>query len=232
MEDDAELIERFLRGDRSAGSRLVARHSNALFGWLRWKAGSREDAEDLTQIVWQRAFAALPRLEDRERFRAWLFTILRREFLHWLRDKRPAYSLDALPEDAGSTLDGLAIAKAGNALDATSDRLALQNALALLSEDHRDTFMLRYFSQFSAPEVASILNIPVGTVESRCHFARERLKSLLQAGLQTHLQQADDVQNNGRRGAQAEHCPAGASVSKPAGNKKPGRGLKTKGFFE
>ena len=104
MEDDVELIERFLRGDRSAGSRLVARHSHALFGWLRWKTGSQEDAEDLTQIVWQRAFAALPSLEERSRFRAWLFTILRREFLHWLREKPASLSLDALQEGAGDAL--------------------------------------------------------------------------------------------------------------------------------
>ena len=118
--------------------------------------------------------------------------------------------------------DGLAIETAGNTLDAISDRIALQNALAQLSEDHRDTFMLRYMSQFSAPEVALILDIPVGTVESRCHFARERLKTILQTLLQTDFPHADAVHNNGRQGAQAEHCPAGASVPKPHAGKKPG----------
>jgi RNA polymerase sigma-70 factor (ECF subfamily) len=230
VDDDAELIERFLRGDRSAGSLLVARHSNALFAWLRWKTGCHEDAEDLAQIVWGRAFAALPRLEERARFRAWLFTIMRREFLHWLREKRPLCSLDALQEGAGDALDGgrLAIEKSGDALDAVSDRIALQNALAQLSEEHRDTFMLRYMSQFSAPEVASILDIPVGTVESRCHFARERLKTILKTLLQTSLQQAGDVQNNGRRGAQTEHRPINAPSPRSNEGKKPG----LRGYFK
>ncbi len=59
------------------------------------------------------------------------------------------------------------------------DRIALQNALAQLSEEHRDTFMLRYLSQFTAPEVAQILEVPVGTVELRCYFARQKLRELM-----------------------------------------------------
>ena len=96
VNEDAELIERYLGGEKYAASLLVARHSNALFCWLRWKTGSREDAEDLTQLVWVRAFPALPRLEDRRAVRAWLFAIMRREFAHWLRDHKTHCSLEAL----------------------------------------------------------------------------------------------------------------------------------------
>ena len=173
MEDDAELIERYLNGDRMAGSLLVARHSPALFGWLHWKTGCREDAEDLTQTVWTQAFPALPRLHDRAAFRAWLFTLCRHAFAHWLRERRCTRSLDAPDtnmEDL-ATMDGV--------LQAVEDRVALQNALMQLSEEHRDTFLLKYVSQFSAPEIAQILDIPVGTVESRCHFARARLRQWL-----------------------------------------------------
>ena len=175
--NDAELIERYLGGDKGAGSRLVARHSNALFCWLRWKTGRREDAEDLTQGVWCRAFASLDGLQDKTALRAWLFVIMRREFAHWLRDHRAEVSVESL----GETLDALALEPVCNALNAVEDRLALETALAQLSEEHRDTFMLRYLSQFSTQEVALILDIPAGTVESRCHFARERLRQWLKA---------------------------------------------------
>lgn len=172
MNEDAELIERYLGGEKHAASLLVARHSSALFCWLKWKTGSREDAEDLTQLVWVRAFPALPRLEDRSAARAWLFAIMRREFAHWLRDHKTGCSLEAL----GETNDGLAIGVPLDTMSAVEDRIALQIALAQLSEEHRDTFMLRYLSQFTAPEVAQILEVPVGTVESRCHFARQKLR--------------------------------------------------------
>ena len=175
MNEDAELIERYLGGEKYAASLLVARHSNALFCWLRWKTGSREDAEDLTQLVWVRAFPALPRLEDRCAVRAWLFAIMRREFAHWLRDHKTHCSLEAL----GETIDGLAAGVSPDAMRGAEDRIALQTALAQLSEEHRDTFMLRYLSQFTASEVAQILDVPVGTVESRCHFARQKLRELM-----------------------------------------------------
>ncbi len=183
VEDDAELIERYLNGDRMAASLLVARHSASLFGWLRWKTGGNEDAEDLAQIVWAQAFAALPRLHERRAFRAWLFTLCRHAFAHWLRERRATCSLDA----PGENFAGLLAAPSG-ALEAVEDRLALRNALLGLSEEHRDTFLLRYVSQFSAPEIAQILDIPVGTVESRCHFARARLRQwFVQSEMQAQI---------------------------------------------
>ena len=127
-----------------------------------------------------------------------------------------------------NALDGLATEKAREVLDAVSDRIALQHALAQLSEEHRDTFMLRYLSQFSAAEVASILEIPVGTVESRCHFARERLKTILKTLLQTSAQQADDVHNNGRQSAKPGHRPANAPSPRSNEGKKPG----LRGYFK
>ena len=175
MNEDAELIQRYLGGEKYAGSLLVARHSSALFCWLKWKTGSREDAEDLTQLVWVRAFPALARLEDRLAVRAWLFAIMRREFTRWLRDHKTSCSLEAL----GDAIDRLAADALPDVGRVVEDRLTLQNALAQLSEEHRDTFMLRYLSQFTAPEVAQILEVPVGTVESRCYFARQKLRELM-----------------------------------------------------
>lgn len=171
MEDDAELIERYLNGDRMAASLLVARHSASLSGWLRWKTGCAEDAEDLAQAVWAQAFAALPRLNERRAFRAWLFTLCRHAFARWLRERPATCSLDTGGENFADLLTA-----PFDAFEAVEDRIALQNALMQLSEEHRDTFLLRYVSQFSAPEIARILDIPVGTVESRCHFARIRLR--------------------------------------------------------
>ena len=213
MDEDPELIERFLAGDRNAGARLVARHSQALFGWLRWKTGCCEDAEDLTQIVWSQALPALARLEDRTHLRAWLFTIMRREFMNWLRDHRPTGSLDAIiaqnennKNATGSeTVASLLTGTLPDAIAAANDRLALQCALAQLSEEHRDTFMLRYLSQFSTAEVARILEVPVGTVESRCHFARTRLRAWLQRN--------EEIQDIPLKQGNAAQCAPGSPAS-------------------
>ncbi len=223
MEDDAELIERYLNGDRMAASLLVARHSASLIGWLRWKTGGSEDAEDLAQTVWAQAFSALPRLQARRAFRAWLFTLCRHSFARWLRERPATCSLDT----GGENFADLLAAPSG-ALEAVEDGIALQNALMRLSEEHRDTFLLRYVSQFSAPEVAQILDIPVGTVESRCHFARTRLRQwFVQAealaseafqseGLQTPAGLYDSGTGQNAKSNGAKPDDAGARSAKPA----------------
>lgn len=182
MDEDAELIRQFLLGERLAGTQLVLRHQPALFNWLLLKCGSREEAEDLCQIVWIDAFRALAQFQSRAQFRSWLFTIGRNEFYSWLRRRRDraTCSLETLEE-----LDnrGFAAVVAGVALDemgAALDRIALEKALAGLSEDHRETFLLRYVSQLTASEVSQLLQVPEGTVESRCHFARQLLRRALE----------------------------------------------------
>lgn len=246
MDEDPELIERFLAGDRNAGSRLVARHSQALFGWLRWKTGCHEDAEDLTQIVWSRAIPALAGLEDRTHLRAWLFTIMRREFIHWLRDHRPICSLDALHAHnennqnttESETLTSLLAACLPDAIAAATDRLVLQAALTQLSEEHRDTFMLRYLSQFSTAEVAHILEVPVGTVESRCHFARTRLRAwflrhetiqneaIQNETMQSRIQNKERQQNVDLKQAPASHCAVVTPAAELVQDKQPSRAKK------
>lgn len=192
MEDDAELVAQFLKGNRMAGSLLVKRHYAALFGWLLVKTASQEDAEDLVQSVWRSAIPALPQLKNRASLRAWLFSIGQREFLNWLRQRRerPTCSFEMLQEEQNegwkNEIFDLFTLQSSNFTNAALDRIALQNALAQLSEDHRETFLLRYVSQLSASEVASVLEVPVGTVESRCHFARERLRKALRATDEAH----------------------------------------------
>ena len=133
------------------------------------------------------------------------------------------------------TLASLLAACLPDAIAAATDRLVMQSALAQLSEEHRDTFMLRYLSQFSTAEVAHILEVPVGTVESRCHFARTRLRAwflrheaLQNETLQSPVQCKEKQQDVDLKQVPASHCAVITPAAELVRDKQPSR---TRKFF-
>jgi RNA polymerase sigma-70 factor (ECF subfamily) len=134
----------------------------------------REDAEDVAQEAFARAFRSFHQLRDRERFRAWLVRLTWRLALDRRRGdrRREARELahtEALPplSDAGSVDERLRARELWRAIDSLPDKLRMTIVLASI-EGH------------DLAEVASLLRLPVGTVKSRLFLARQRLKEQLQ----------------------------------------------------
>ena len=128
--------------------------------------GSREEAQDLAQRTFVKAHEALPRFRFDCPLRNWLLRIAVRECLHWRRDERPTLLLDeTLP-----------------ARERNRESLLLHEALATLPADIRDPFLLRHVEGLSTRETADLLGIPEGTVKSRGHAARLRLRAALDPG--------------------------------------------------
>jgi RNA polymerase sigma-70 factor (ECF subfamily) len=172
------LIRRCQQGDRLAIEVLIRRYQNYVYRLCYLVMRSEQDAEDMTQETFIRAFRALPRFEIRDgtSFEAWLYRIainacrsrMRRKWYQVLPWPEPAPQVVAAPEEQP---DRVLI------LGERRDRLL--GAIDSLGEKHRLVVILRYYAGLSNEEIARTLNIPSGTVRSRLHIARQRLREFL-----------------------------------------------------
>lgn len=153
-------------------SQLIADHHAPLYRYAYRLCGSEADAEDLTQQAFLLAHQRLDQLRDSAKADRWLYVILRSCFLKSLRRRRPV--------DAGSLeLDVADIPE--DCDEETVDRELLELALAQLPDEHRMVLLMFYFEQASYREIASQLEIPIGTVMSKLHRAKRKLRAVLLA---------------------------------------------------
>jgi RNA polymerase sigma-70 factor (ECF subfamily) len=152
---------------------------------LRGITRNIEEAEDLTQEAFLRAYRALDRFDLARPFRPWLWTIGIRLALHAVaRKERGNVSLDAEDPDGMARTDGpwMADSRSVEAIEENLMRSEIEQALDALDPDHRAVILLRAVEERSYEEISEILGIPKGTVMSRLFRARMRLKERL-AGL-------------------------------------------------
>jgi RNA polymerase sigma-70 factor, ECF subfamily len=197
------LVRRCKQGDELAIEVMVQRYQNYVFRLCYLIMRNEQDAEDLTQDTFIRACRALPRFEIREgiSFEAWLYRIavnccrsrMRRKWYQVVPWQRLGFGerIAAAPEDRPErvVLRG-------------EQRSQVLTAISKLSEKHRLVIILRYYADLSNEEIASVLNIPSGTVRSRLHTARQRLRELLvAAGL---VDEADATESQTAGASQTE----------------------------
>jgi len=164
---DLELLRRARAGDGKAFHALVDRFARPMFGLAYSLLGDAHDAEDVVQETFAGAFKSLSRFEERASVKTWLSRILVNQVARLRRDHGEKSS--ELPSDVG-VRDG------SPAVDA---KLDLSATLQKLSLEHREVIVLREIEQLSYEEMAQVLDVPRGTVESRLHRARESMKQLL-----------------------------------------------------
>lgn len=167
--EDRDLILRARRGNVDAYNLLVSRWEKRIFNYLLRLAGEREDALDLSQEVFLKAYQNLRKLEDPARFGPWLFRIAHNEAYSLLRRRRPQEELTEPPQPA-IPAHGLRAVEAG---------LAVGRALSRLSGEQREAVLLKVYQGFKFEEMAEILGCPVSTVKSRVYTGLEMLKDVL-----------------------------------------------------
>ncbi len=170
--EDRDLIGKAKRGNVEAYNLLVSRWERRVFNYLLRLVGHREDAMDLSQDVFLKAYQNLPKLDAPEKFGGWLFRIAHNEAFSLLRKRRPE---GELPFETGSS-------DAGRLLPMELS-LAVESALKRLSDDQREAVLLKVYQGFKFEEMAEILGIPVSTVKSRLYTGLENLKSTLSPAL-------------------------------------------------
>lgn len=176
---DREVAARAQQGDHRAYEQLVRQHQNRIFRHLLNLTGSREEALELSQEVFLKAWEALPAWRPEAQFHTWLYRIASNLAYDLLRRRR-IVTYEALADDYDVPAD-----EAGpeGRLQARQGMAALDAALARLPPDQREIVLLREVEGLSYDELAATLGIDEGTVKSR--LARGRA-ALAQAYRRTH----------------------------------------------
>jgi RNA polymerase sigma-70 factor (ECF subfamily) len=188
--EDARLVARAKEGDVASFERLFRKYERRIYNLIYRMVGDRENAADLTQDTFVRAFDSLDSVKTGDYFLPWLWRVatnICRDFAR-RRKRRPTLSLDTKIEDEeGGRMDRqIQDSSTDPALLAEREDLAerMQQAIWLLDEDRRIVVLLHHIEGVDVQEIAQILGIPVGTVKSRLARGRSDLKELL-AGLDT-----------------------------------------------
>jgi len=175
MIDPAELIyERLLvvraqADDEAAFGELVERYSPKLRYFLRKLVGSAEGVEDVLQDVWLDVFRHLPRLNDPQALRAWIYRIARDRAFGRLRKRRGETSLDENLMDISATEEDFS----------PEDAACIHAALDRLPDEQREVLVLRFLEEMSYEEIARVVGCQLGTVRSRIHYGKQALKRAL-----------------------------------------------------
>ena len=165
---DARLVRRAQRGSRDAAALLFHRHWPGARRAALAVTGSEAMADDVAQDAFERAFAALERFDASRPFAPWLHRIAVNRALDVMRRERRLTSLGEAPE----------LAAPAPALGDGPDPEAL-GALAQLSPERRAVVVLRYLLDYNPPEIAAMLDLPLGTVNSRLARALAELRERL-----------------------------------------------------
>jgi RNA polymerase sigma-70 factor (ECF subfamily) len=173
--EDTDLIRQASRGSVESYNLLVSRWEKRVYNYLLRITGNREDALDLAQDVFLKAYQNLRRLDEPGRFAPWLYRIAHNEAYSLFRKRKPEVEADGVepaPTDAG-------IHVGGSSVFPIELSLAVASALDRLSPDQREAVVLKIYQGFKFEEIADILSCPVSTVKSRLYTALELLKAEL-----------------------------------------------------
>ena len=180
-DDDGVLIRRAQAGDAEAFGRLVERYMRRAYYSALSLVGSREDALDLSQEAFVRAFRARQTLDPERPFYAWLYQILRRLCFNFLRDRRTRLrNLEAAGTWLADEAGGRQADDPARALEREEERRRVGAAIELLPAREREVLALKEFEGLTYREIASLVGIPIGTVMSRLYSARQRLADALE----------------------------------------------------
>jgi RNA polymerase sigma-70 factor, ECF subfamily len=170
-EDDNAFVSRALNGDPRAFEVLVGRYHRVLFGVAYRMVSDREDAEDITQTAFMKAYQKLGAFDPAYKFFSWIYRILMNEALNVLQRRREQVALDAdLVSERRNPEEEFAVRE---------QEQRVQRALMQLPEGHRQVLVLRHFGSLSYREIGDVLGVPEQTVKSRLFAARQELSVIL-----------------------------------------------------
>jgi len=179
-EPERSLIQRAQKGDQEAFAVLVAEHQRYVYNLALRVLKNEEEALDLAQETFVRAWTALPNFRGQSQFRTWLYRIVTNLCYNRLPNLRR--SLNELGDDVIAEVPetATALANPAHALESRELRSHLHQAIDHLDEHYRLLISLRYQNELSYQEIATMLNLPLGTVKTGLFRAREQLRRALE----------------------------------------------------
>ncbi|QEC51813.1 RNA polymerase sigma-70 factor (ECF subfamily) [Anseongella ginsenosidimutans] len=176
---DIELIEKALSGERRAYEALVKRHQQYVFTLAMRFTRSREDAEEIAQDSFLKAFRNLSGFQGQSKFTTWLYTIVYTTAMTHLRKKRHSFlSLD--DEERPVNTAGFQSGDTASLIEKKIERQYIEKAIERLLPDDATILTLFYLGEQSLDEIARTMGMPAGTVKVKLHRSRQRFRSRLE----------------------------------------------------
>jgi len=176
---DTELISKILKGEQSFFAQLVERYQNYVFTLVLRFTDSREDAEEISQDIFVKAYRSLADFRGESKFSTWLYTIVRTSCITFLRKKK----LDITSIDNERTFLQLENRESGfkaNSIEQKSRHAMVNEAIRLLSPDDAQLITLFYKGEQSLEEIGKVMGLETNTVKVKLHRARHRLKEKME----------------------------------------------------
>jgi RNA polymerase sigma-70 factor (ECF subfamily) len=173
---DRELIDNFLNGDMNAFHALMSRYQRQVFYAVKAVVFDTEDAKDITQQAFVKAFQKIGRLRKKERFRSWIMTVAMNCARDHLRKKKDECELFENVHDSGQSVEGIAMSR--------EMVRKVKEAVSKLPHRQRMVLGLRLFREMDFEEISEIMEIKAVTARASFHFGmRNLLKRLKQEGI-------------------------------------------------
>ena len=177
--NDKEIISIVLQGNKQAYAELVNRYQGFVFTICLRYTSSREDAEEIAQDIFVKAYRCLSDFRGDSKFSTWLYTIVNTSCITFLRKKRlQTHSLD--DEKVFAVADNIDGGMRANQVEQKSRIAMVNQAIQLLSADDAKIITLFYKGEQSLDEIGEILGIDPNTVKVKLHRARVRLKDKME----------------------------------------------------
>ncbi len=181
---ERELVERCRGGDEGAFQELVEAYKDLVFALIARTVQNRGRAEDLAQDVFLRIHRGLPYFRGEARLSTWIYRIVANVCLQDQAKTGAHHALEAaVPIDDGGTPGGVAPAAVDRRFDDLELRDRLEKAVARLPVQYRLVIAAHYLDGVRYEEIAEALGLPLGTVKTQLHRAKQQLRRLLETEL-------------------------------------------------
>ncbi|MEO8216181.1 MAG: RNA polymerase sigma factor [Acidobacteriota bacterium] len=170
-QEDRDLVGRCLAGDLEAFGGLVERYQGPVFRVVLHMVSSYEDAQEVSQQVFLKAFEHLSSFDPNRRFFSWIYRIAVNESINHVHARKNFETLDNEQQDGHRN--------PLQSYEATERSRMVREAVMSLSPTYREVIVLRHFLSLSYQEAADVLQVPEKTVKSRLFTARQLLKESL-----------------------------------------------------
>ena len=175
--EDRRLVELVLEGDDRAFEYLFNRYRDAIHRLFVQRLGGVNDADDLLQETFIKVYINIHRYSSDYTFGQWVYTIARNTFIDYMRRKRDdTVPIDRIGERVSSSWGG---PTPEERMITDQSRARLESLLERMSPRYRKLIELRFFKEYSYEEIAVKLSLPLGTVKTQIHRARERMCRLI-----------------------------------------------------
>jgi RNA polymerase sigma-70 factor (ECF subfamily) len=177
-QSDRELVAEVNGGDQEAYGELVLRYQDRIYNLCRKYVYDQDAALDIAQTAFIRAYRALGTFRQDARFSTWLYRIAVNEAISYTRKRKVRSAVSIDQEEGAIPVSGNTRAPEAGLEQRETQRM-VQRAIAELPEEYRIVILLRDIEDRSYDEIAEMMNVPLGTVRSRIHRARQDLREKL-----------------------------------------------------